>query len=266
MPENDCLKGCLTAVRKLSDLLSDSLSDSCRTDVIFSTINQRLGCPSAVGHLPKMNAKVCLSDWGGFFRTPQSDTRTEKEKNDMVEIDFGFVTREIPPSDQACSLQKKNGVGRTEHSWMTCFCHFFVLERYNSKIGPLYREVCPCCQRARIPMRSGVSKKSAESIFGSIRVEMAIDRESLQYAGLDERLMWAEWWRWRVFYREHLNSPFWQNIRSQVVTRYNGRCCRCGDVGTDVHHLTYENVGNENLEDLILLCRKCHQSEHNRRF
>ena len=64
---NDCLKGCLTAVRKLSDLLSDTLSDTCQTEAIFSSIKQWLGCLTAVRHLPKMNAKVCLSDWGGFL-------------------------------------------------------------------------------------------------------------------------------------------------------------------------------------------------------
>jgi 5-methylcytosine-specific restriction endonuclease McrA len=29
------------------------------------------------------------------------------------------------------------------------------------------------------------------------------------------------------------------------------------------HHLTYKNVGNENVyEDLIMLCKSCHANEH----
>jgi hypothetical protein len=46
-----------------------------------------------------------------------------------------------------------------------------------------------------------------------------------------------------------------------------GYCCqlcdRSGrDVQLDVHHRTYENYGQEKLEDLIVLCRRCHAHHH----
>lgn len=37
----------------------------------------------------------------------------------------------------------------------------------------------------------------------------------------------------------------------------------CSNTAEDVHHLTYENVGKENLEDLQALCKDCHYREHN---
>jgi pyruvate kinase len=40
-------------------------------------------------------------------------------------------------------------------------------------------------------------------------------------------------------------------------------CAKCGEHGTDVHHLTYERVGgNELMEDLQVLCRECHTAIH----
>jgi 5-methylcytosine-specific restriction endonuclease McrA len=30
----------------------------------------------------------------------------------------------------------------------------------------------------------------------------------------------------------------------------------------EVHHLTYERLGEERLTDLVALCRSCHEREH----
>ena len=51
----------------------------------------------------------------------------------------------------------------------------------------------------------------------------------------------------------------------------NGRCEKCGAVGTEVHHivhLTNDNVDDPNisinLDNLILLCKECHNKIHGR--
>jgi len=51
----------------------------------------------------------------------------------------------------------------------------------------------------------------------------------------------------------------------------NGLCERCGQIGIEVHHkerLTIENVNDSsisfNQENLELLCRECHNKEHDR--
>ena len=36
----------------------------------------------------------------------------------------------------------------------------------------------------------------------------------------------------------------------------------CTNEATDVHHLTYERLGKERLDDLQALCRKCHEQKH----
>lgn len=60
-------------------------------------------------------------------------------------------------------------------------------------------------------------------------------------------------------YDKHLRTEAWRQMRAAVGDRAGGWCERCG-VGLlrDTHHLHYETVGNEKLEDLQGLCRPCH--------
>ena len=69
------------------------------------------------------------------------------------------------------------------------------------------------------------------------------------------------------FYR----SDRWHDARRAVIRRANGRCEKCGAVGTEVHHivhLTNDNVDDPkisiNLDNLILLCKECHNKIHGR--
>lgn len=44
-----------------------------------------------------------------------------------------------------------------------------------------------------------------------------------------------------------------------------GNCCEfCGaqDGPLHVHHLTYENLGNESADELFVLCASCHADSH----
>ena len=65
------------------------------------------------------------------------------------------------------------------------------------------------------------------------------------------------------FYKEYLKSESWQIKRKQVLRR-DKRCRICGsnNVQLHVHHLSYKNLGNEPLEDLVTLCYECHYYIH----
>ena len=63
-------------------------------------------------------------------------------------------------------------------------------------------------------------------------------------------------------YLAYLASDTWTKIRCDMFMLRDGKCELCGKAGTQVHHLTYENLGHEEPTDLILLCGKCHQKEH----
>ena len=60
----------------------------------------------------------------------------------------------------------------------------------------------------------------------------------------------------------YLASPSWQSLRQQVITR--DKVCQLtgSSQNLEVHHITYDNLGAEYLEDLVLLSRKAHQFVH----
>lgn len=66
----------------------------------------------------------------------------------------------------------------------------------------------------------------------------------------------------RAEYKVYLASAEWRDKRKQVWDRAKGTCEECGGRGRDVHHQTYARIGDERLEDLILLCRECHEAKH----
>ena len=67
-------------------------------------------------------------------------------------------------------------------------------------------------------------------------------------------------------YRQYLRSDQWKQMRTKVRRRSRGWCERC-KVGrrADIHHLTYERLGHEELTDLIAVCRPCHEWLHGKR-
>lgn len=79
-------------------------------------------------------------------------------------------------------------------------------------------------------------------------------------------------------YKQYLHSDEWESKRDAVIQRSRlrakegdsapfGVCERCSYSPwrpcLQVHHKTYERIYNERLEDLILLCPKCHREVHN---
>jgi hypothetical protein len=71
------------------------------------------------------------------------------------------------------------------------------------------------------------------------------------------------YWPTNSSYLEYLNSPEWKARRKAVLERCNRICERCHKYLVDeVHHLTYEHVFNEPLEDLQGLCKPCHKFLH----
>lgn len=74
------------------------------------------------------------------------------------------------------------------------------------------------------------------------------------------------------WYDDYLQSDHWLATRDAKLEQAKRRCERCGEyakrrpggrwVGLHVHHLTYERVGQERMDDLEVLCIHCHQVEH----
>jgi 5-methylcytosine-specific restriction endonuclease McrA len=64
-------------------------------------------------------------------------------------------------------------------------------------------------------------------------------------------------------YSSYLETDHWNSIRVWVLKKAKFRCQLCNNQGEmHVHHRTYENRGNEQWGDLIVLCRSCHATFH----
>jgi hypothetical protein len=64
-------------------------------------------------------------------------------------------------------------------------------------------------------------------------------------------------------YQEYLETPEWKTLRDQKLKQAQFRCQLCNSPKElNVHHRTYERRGIEELGDLIVLCRRCHEKFH----
>jgi hypothetical protein len=68
-----------------------------------------------------------------------------------------------------------------------------------------------------------------------------------------------------VIYQEYLRSPEWRRKREKRLELDLYLCQKCGKTSKEyrleVHHLTYERLGRERMEDLQTLCILCHPIE-----
>lgn len=70
----------------------------------------------------------------------------------------------------------------------------------------------------------------------------------------------TKWWQ---SYKQHLQSNDWTMKRNAVFRRSGGMCeCCLTNRATEVHHLSYKNVGHEFLPELTATCNSCHSSAH----
>lgn len=66
-------------------------------------------------------------------------------------------------------------------------------------------------------------------------------------------------------YFAYMRSPEWKAKRDTVIYLKGTICRLCKQdsiIEPDVHHMTYERFGNEHMDDLIVVCRPCHDRIH----
>ena len=114
----------------------------------------------------------------------------------------------------------------------------------------------------------------AKDSLSADEIRNAPERTKVDYAKVREykntlkdrmiaRLNQARGEQRRDWYHRYLQSPQWQRKRQLVLKRANGICEGCGlNKATQVHHLTYERIGDEMLFDLVAVCDQCHDEVH----
>ena len=66
-----------------------------------------------------------------------------------------------------------------------------------------------------------------------------------------------------VDYYDYINSPEWKERARKRMRMDRFQCSVCGTAkNLAVHHITYERLGHEDMDDLITLCKDCHAKVH----
>lgn len=64
-------------------------------------------------------------------------------------------------------------------------------------------------------------------------------------------------------YSVYIKSEWWTKRKNKFYKENEKRCMAClGTKYIDLHHLFYGNYGNETDEQLVALCRLCHEEYH----
>jgi len=64
-------------------------------------------------------------------------------------------------------------------------------------------------------------------------------------------------------YKEYIQSDEWKALRQKRLEK-DGLCCiLCkASMWLICHHLTYDNIFQEDINDLVILCHRCHVRVH----
>lgn len=67
-------------------------------------------------------------------------------------------------------------------------------------------------------------------------------------------------------YKDYLQTPEWNATRKKMFRRADYQCqlCNANKTTLNVHHKTYDRLGAENYDDLIVLCENCHAKFHDK--
>lgn len=140
-------------------------------------------------------------------------------------------------------------------------------KKIKSNGDPEIRDQCQRCgsQIGHAIRRATMSQAQIDSLpawSDQIAIRHCAERNRFYMealAGEKERLL-ADW---RQRYNLYLESPEWRQRRQLVLARAQNICEGCRtEKATRVHHLTYENVGEEMLFQLVALCVPCHARCH----
>jgi 5-methylcytosine-specific restriction endonuclease McrA len=95
--------------------------------------------------------------------------------------------------------------------------------------------------------------------------EEVLYRQKLEDSLYDNSTRKTEWIPYEE-YRDYLKSDKWKFIRSVRFNLDDGLCQHCGiglnDTEAHCHHLTYARLGDEDISDVVTLCRSCHDAVH----
>jgi len=68
-------------------------------------------------------------------------------------------------------------------------------------------------------------------------------------------------------YNEYLRTADWKSRKEKFKKLWGNKCVMCGEEkGISMHHLNYDCLGKEKMQDIMPLCKKCHFDVHKNRL
>lgn len=67
----------------------------------------------------------------------------------------------------------------------------------------------------------------------------------------------------KSLYAAYLQSAAWRAKRALAENQHGIICVECRVAAAEnIHHKTYSRIGDEDVADLVPLCRRCHEAQH----
>lgn len=176
------------------------------------------------------------------------DMKGEKGSADRLNVILGFAVHDSFWKHNVLSLEqlrlKRDGVRK----WEKVESALKKTLAAGGKDWPLY--IPPYARYEKPEIGSSLDKNT--EIPGSTVKKDLVDARKTTMKALRE-----------VAYSEYLQTPEWAEKRDAAILRAGGRCQVCNDDRQlNVHHRTYERVEDDAPEDLVVLCRRCHELFH----
>ena len=104
----------------------------------------------------------------------------------------------------------------------------------------------------------GPSRNERKALRKAAKRKARLERKNRNRS---KREAWPDYYAGYVAY---INSAEWRAFRLLTFSLRGKRCERCGEEEGQrhLHHLTYRNLGHEEQEDVMVLCRECHKAAH----
>lgn len=152
-----------------------------------------------------------------------------------------------------------------------CECNrFIVCIAYDSLSRPRYKQRCATCYRNLGHVYKRV--EALEILAGEqpfidaeckAKRQKAYDDKYAQFRIVYDAHKAKRRQVWRDYYDAYLKSINWALLRVKALTMVGYKCVACKSTDTlQLHHKHYQTLGEESLDDVVILCKKCHDLLH----
>ena len=87
--------------------------------------------------------------------------------------------------------------------------------------------------------------------------------EDEKQIGFFETIVYLISRNYKNIYHNYLNTKEWFDKRNLALKFADYKCCRCSKKeNLQIHHLNYNNIGDEYIGDLEVVCSSCHKKIH----